>query len=67
MIRMLAGLEEDAIAGNHVVDDVALRDLLRAERLRGGEIHAVVVAQMVVAHYGRWLQFNLKKKKRSII
>lgn len=49
---MLAGLVEDAVAGDHVVDDVALRYLLGAEGLRRRQVHAVVVPQVVVAHDG---------------
>lgn len=56
MVRMLARLIEDAVAGNHVVHNIALRDLFGAEGLWGREIHSVVVSQMVVAHNGGWLQ-----------
>mmetsp|Transcript_48962 Transcript_48962/g.123168 ORF Transcript_48962/g.123168 Transcript_48962/m.123168 type:complete len:512 (+) Transcript_48962:227-1762(+) len=56
VIRMLSGLVEDRVRGDHVVDHVALRDLLGAELLRGGEVLAVVVAQMVVGHDGDRLE-----------
>lgn len=49
MIRVLAGLVEDSIAGDHVVNYVALGDLLGPEGLRSGEVHPIVVAEMVVA------------------
>ncbi|EPY31188.1 myo-inositol-1-phosphate synthase [Strigomonas culicis] len=41
--------EEDLVRGDHVVHDVALGDLLRAELARGGQVVPVVVAEMVVA------------------
>uniref|UniRef100_A0A182XT73 Uncharacterized protein n=1 Tax=Anopheles quadriannulatus TaxID=34691 RepID=A0A182XT73_ANOQN len=41
---------QDVVGGDHIVHHVALGDLLRAELLRGREILAVVVAEMVVAH-----------------
>lgn len=44
MIRVLARLIEDAVASNHVVHHIALRDLLGPEGLRGRQIHPVVVS-----------------------
>jgi hypothetical protein len=50
MIGMLAGLIEDGIARDHVIHHVALGDLLGPECLRGRQVHAIVVSQVVVAH-----------------
>lgn len=50
VVWVLARLVQNGVAGDHVIDDIALRDLLGPECLRGREIHSVVVAEMVVAH-----------------
>lgn len=55
VVGVLAGLVEDGVAGDHVVDDAALGDLLGPERLRRRQVHAVVVAQVVVARDRRRL------------
>ena len=55
MVRVLPRLIQDSVAGNHVVDNIALGDLLGAEGLRSRQIHAIVVSQMVIAHNGCWL------------
>lgn len=52
MVRMFTGLKEDTVAGNHVIDNVALRDLLGAERLRGRQVHTIIITQMVVTYNG---------------
>mmetsp|Transcript_81070 Transcript_81070/g.161163 ORF Transcript_81070/g.161163 Transcript_81070/m.161163 type:complete len:342 (-) Transcript_81070:781-1806(-) len=52
MVGVLFGLVQQAVRSNHVVDDVGLGDLLGAERLRGREVLAVVVAQVVVRDNG---------------
>jgi len=41
-------LVENAVGLDHVIDDVGLGDLLGAELLRSAEVHAVVVAEVVV-------------------
>lgn len=51
MVGLLAFRIENAIGIHHVVHHVALGNLLGAELLRGREVLAVVVAQMVVANY----------------
>lgn len=54
VVRVLLGaglgvlLIEDVVGGDHVIDNVALADLLAAELLRRGEVLAVVVAEVVV-------------------
>jgi hypothetical protein len=52
VIGVLAILVQDVIGSNHVIDNVGLGDLLGAELLLGAEVHAVVVAQVVVAGDG---------------
>ena len=44
-----AHLVQDLVGGHHVVHNVALGDLLAAERLGGLQVLAVVVAEVVVA------------------
>ena len=56
VIRVLTLLVEDRVGGHHVVDDVALRDLLRPELLGCRQVLAVVVAQVVVADDGGELE-----------
>lgn len=43
---------EDAVGGNHIVDNVGLGDLLGAESLLLGQVAAVVVSEMVVGSNG---------------
>jgi hypothetical protein len=52
VIGVLAILVQDVVGSNHVIDNVGLGDLLGAELLLGAEVHAVVVAQVVVAGDG---------------
>ncbi len=52
MVGLLAGLVEDAVGEDHVLDDAGLGDLLGAELLGGGEVLAVVVAEVVVGGDG---------------
>lgn len=59
MIRMLSGLIEYAIASNHVIDHITFGNLLGTECLWGRQIHAVIVSQVVVAHYRCWLQSHI--------
>lgn len=49
VVRVLALLVEDRVGSNHVVNYIGLGDLLGAELLVGAQVHAVVVAKMVVA------------------
>lgn len=55
MVRMLPRLIEDSVARDHVINNVAFGDFFGAEGLWGREVHAVIVSQVVVAHYGCWL------------
>jgi hypothetical protein len=48
MVRVFAILVQDVVRSDHVVDDVGLGDLLGTELLLRAEVHAVVVAQVVV-------------------
>ena len=52
VVWVLAFLVKHSVSGDHVVNDVGLGDLLGAELLLGAEVHAVVVAKMVVAGNG---------------
>jgi hypothetical protein len=52
VIGVLALLVEDGVGSHHVIDDIGLGDLLGAELLLRAEVHAVVVAKMVVAGNG---------------
>lgn len=49
VVRVLVLLVQDGVSGDHVVHDVALGDLFRAELLLRRQVLAVVVAEMVVA------------------
>jgi len=48
VVGVFAGLVEDGVGLDHVVDDVALGDLLGAELALRAQVLAVVVAEMVV-------------------
>jgi len=52
VVGVLALFVENRIGGDHVIDDVGFGDLLGAELLLGAEVHAVIVAKMVVAGNG---------------
>lgn len=52
VIRVLALLVEDSVGRNHVINNVGLRNLLRAELLLRAEVLSVVVAKVVVASNG---------------
>jgi hypothetical protein len=62
VIRVLALLVQDSVGGDHVIDDVGLGNLLGAELLLGAEVHAVVVAKMVVAGNRRELDTGVDQK-----
>ena len=49
VIRMLSRLVEHIVRFDHVVYNVRLGDLFRSELLLGAQVHAVIIAQMVVA------------------
>ena len=49
MVRLLAGLVQNPIRFDHVVDDITLGYLLRTKLLRSGEILSVVVAKVIIA------------------
>lgn len=49
VIRMLILSVQDAVCGNHIVNNVGLRDFLGAELLLGAQVLSIVVAEMVVA------------------
>ena len=57
---MLSRFIEDSVARNHVINNVAFGDFFGAEGLWGREIHAVIVSQVVIAHYGCWLSHHIK-------
>ena len=48
VVGVFAFLVQNVIGSDHVIDDVGLGDLLGAELLLRAEVHAVVVAQVVV-------------------
>lgn len=52
VVRMLTVLVENIVGRNHVVHYVRLGDLLGAELLLRAEVHAVIVAKMIVAGNG---------------
>lgn len=52
VVGVLVLLVQDRVGLDHVVDDVGLGNLLGAELLLGGQVLAVVVAEMVVAGNG---------------
>lgn len=52
VVRMLSGLVQDSICFDHVIHDIGLGDLLGAELFLGAQVHAVIVAEMVVASNG---------------
>jgi hypothetical protein len=49
VVGVLALLVEDRVSLNHVIDDIGLGDLLRAELLLRAQVLAIVVAKVVVA------------------
>ena len=56
VVRVLVLAVDQPVGSHHVVHDVGLGDLLRAELRRGREVLAVVVAQVVVADDAGGLQ-----------
>ncbi len=52
MVRVLSRLVQDAVAGHHVIYHIALADLLGPEGLGSRQVHAIVVAQVVVTDNG---------------
>lgn len=48
VVRVLAFLVQDRVGGNHVVNDIGLGDFLGTELFLGGQVHSVVIAEMVV-------------------
>ena len=62
VIRVLAFLVQDIIGSNHVVNNVGLRDLLGTELFLRAEVHAVVVAKMVVAGNGGELDASVDQE-----
>jgi len=48
VVWVFSGLVEELVRGNHVVDHVALGNFLGAELLRGRQVLAVVVTQVIV-------------------
>jgi hypothetical protein len=52
VVGVLTLFVEDSVSCDHVIDDIGLGDLLGAELLLGAEVHAVIVAKMVVASNG---------------
>ena len=63
MIRALALFIKHAPGlTDHVVDHVALGDLLGPELRRRGEVVPVIVAQVVVGHDGLWLDARIDEK-----
>lgn len=59
VIGVLAVLVQDVVGSDHVIDDVRLRDLLGSELLLRAEVHAVVVAKVVVACDGSELDTRI--------
>lgn len=56
VVRVLSLLVEDGVGSNHVINNIALGDLLGAELLGSRQVLSVVVTQMVVADNGCELQ-----------
>jgi hypothetical protein len=56
VIGVLAFFVENGVGGNHVIDYVALGDLLGSELLRSRQVLAIVVTQVVVADDGGELE-----------
>lgn len=56
VIGVLVLLVEDGVGSNHIVDHIALGDLLGTELLGGRQVLSVVVTQVVVADNGGELQ-----------
>ena len=59
MVGMLARLVEHSVGLDHVVHHVGLGDLLGAELLLRAEVHAVIVAKVVIAGNGRELDAGI--------
>ena len=62
VIGMLTVLVQDGISSNHVVNHVGLGDFLGAELLLGTQIHAVIVAEVVVAGDGSELDASIDQE-----
>lgn len=52
VIWVFAFLVQHGVGSNHIIDDIGLGDLFRAELLLGAEILAVIVPKMVIACNG---------------
>jgi len=62
MVRVLAFLVQNTVGGNHVVNDITLADLLRAELLVAVEIEAIIVSKMVVTRNGGELDTSVDEE-----
>jgi hypothetical protein len=62
VVGMLAFLVQDVVGGDHVIDNIGLGDLFGSELLLGAEVHAIVVAEMVVAGNGSELNTGVDHK-----
>lgn len=54
MVGLFARLIEHRVGFYHVIDNIALGDLLGAELLWRRQIHAIIVSEMVVTDDRNW-------------
>jgi hypothetical protein len=62
VVGVLALLVKDGVGSDHVIDNIRLGDLLGAELLLRTEVHAVVVAKVVVAGNGGELNAGIDQE-----
>ena len=62
VIGVFALLVEDGVGLNHVIDDVGLGNFLGTELALGGQVHAIVVAKVVVAGNGGELDTSVDQE-----
>jgi len=62
VVGVLVLLVEDVISGHHVVDDIALANLLRTELLRSIKVKTIVVTKEVEAGDGSELDSSVDEE-----
>lgn len=62
MIGMLTRLIQHGVSSDHIINNIALGDLLGAELLLRRQVLAVIVAEMVVARDGRELDASIDEE-----
>ena len=52
MVWVLSRGVQDGVGGDHIIHHIGFADLVAAEGLVGAQVHAIIVAQVIVGHDG---------------